>query len=65
MANLEMVPAQVQGLIENLLNVHALANMYRANNHPTHAKGAMQWLPVLERQFRSLRESLTPDDSNT
>lgn len=53
-----MIATYSRSLIEMLLNVHALANMYRATNDDEYRKSAAAWIPALESQLASLREEL-------
>jgi hypothetical protein len=46
-------------MIEILLNVHALTNMYRSSKDEEYRKSAAQWIPALESQFGSLKYELT------
>jgi len=45
-------------LIDNLLNVHALTNMYRASNNEEYRRAAADWLPALENQLSILKREL-------
>lgn len=60
----EVASTYAKGMIEMLLNVHALACMYRASGHEEHRRAAAEWLSQLEDQLRSLRRELqtTPDE---
>lgn len=63
----EVASTIAQGMIESLLNVHALTNMHRSSDVEEYRKSAAGWLPTLERQLASLRYELTkaanPGDS--
>lgn len=45
-------------LIQNLLHVHALTNMQRANGNDEYRKAAADWIPALEDQFSALKREL-------
>lgn len=51
----------VRTMIENLLNVHALMNMYRVSENEEYRKSAADWLPCLESNLADLRRELTKD----
>lgn len=59
---METVSIKARLLIENLLHVHALANMARASDNERHVqehfRSALGWLPRMEETMRSLREEL-------
>lgn len=55
---MELTVAYAQNMIEALLHVHALANMARASGNKEHARSAIGWLPILERQLRDMRADL-------
>lgn len=58
---MEQASIYAKGLIETLLNVHALTNMHRASGNDEFRRAASDWLPSLEDQFKSLRRALTKD----
>lgn len=45
-------------MIEQLLNVHALASYYRANGNVGHLATARGWLPIIKDTFKALEEDL-------
>jgi hypothetical protein len=45
-------------MIETLLNVHALTNMYRSSGNDEYRDGAARWMPALEEQLKSLKREL-------
>lgn len=67
-SRLEMASVFAKGLIETLLNVHALANMARASDNPRIAaefmSGAADWLPSIESQVASLKRELLREETN-
>lgn len=52
-------------LIEELMSVHALTNMYRASGNEEFREAAARWLPSIERTLRLLRAALTPTEDKS
>ena len=48
-------------MIESLLSVHALTNMYRVNGDRETRRRASEWLPILEKQLAALKYELTKE----
>lgn len=55
---MENISTHARLMIDALLSVHALANMYRSSDNKEYVKTAAGWLPNLEDQFRSLKEEI-------
>lgn len=55
---MEMASTYSKIMIEQLLNVHGLANMYRSSNDEEYLKTAADWLPNLEGTFVNLKREL-------
>lgn len=51
----EDVSTYARNLIENLLAMHALANMYRASNDREYLGAAGRWMPHVDRNVENLR----------
>ena len=56
---MEMGSIYAQLLIENLLHVHALANMHRSSGNKEYRTAAANWIPALEKGFANLKHELT------
>lgn len=55
---METVSTKARMLIEQLLHVHALANMARASGQKEYLRSAARWLPQIESGVKSIREEL-------
>lgn len=55
---MEYASAIAKGMIEMLLNVHALTNMHRASDRDDYRRSAAGWIPLLEFQMQTLKEQL-------
>lgn len=56
--SLELGSTYVRLMIEQLLHVHALTNMYRSSDNKQYLKTAADWLPSLESLMKDLRREL-------
>jgi uncharacterized protein YyaL (SSP411 family) len=50
-------------LIDNLLHVYALTNMYGATGNEEYRKSASGWISNIERTFDSLKRELLGEES--
>ena len=55
----ELASVYARSMIESLLQVHALSNMYRSSDKEEYRESAAAWLPMLEQSFNSLKYDLT------
>jgi hypothetical protein len=60
----ELGSVYARGMIEMLLHVHALMNMYRSSDNDEYRKSAADWVPRLESQFASLKHALAKETPN-
>lgn len=62
---MEMISTHARLMIETLLSVHALANMYRVSGNEETRKTAAEWLPGLEWQMKCLKSELERTEDRT
>lgn len=55
-ARQEQASTVAKAMIETLMNLHALACMYRASGDTSYHEGAANWLPYLRSLMRSLED---------
>ncbi len=62
---MEQVSTFARAAIENLLNVHALANMHRSSLDRYYLITAAEWLPRLEENIASIKRELEAQGIDT
>lgn len=57
---MEMTSTHTRLLIEVLLSVHALSNMYRSSENKEYMRSAAEWLPRIHNLVDNIEHELSP-----